>query len=101
VTTQATFQEAPVAGGLLDGTFAGRVHLPGEAEYDVQRRPLIPTMDPHPLVVAEAVGRADVRPAVVAARQYGLPFAVQATHGTRIPSDGGVRTVGCCSRPPL
>ena len=91
MTTQAIFREAPVAAGLLSGAFTGRVHLPGEAEYDVQRRPLMPTMDPRPLVIAEAAGRADVRAAVVAAWRYRLPFAVQATgHGTRIPSDGGV-----------
>jgi FAD/FMN-containing dehydrogenase len=91
MTTQAISHEAPVAAGLLSGTFTGRVYLPGEAEYDVQRRPLMPTMDPRPLVVAEAAGPADVQAAVVAAWRYGLPFAVQATgHGTRIPSDGGV-----------
>jgi FAD/FMN-containing dehydrogenase len=91
MTTQAIFHEAPLAVGLLDGTFGGAVHLPGDVEYDVQRRPLIPTMDPRPLVVAEAAGRADVQAAVVAARRYGLPLAVQATgHGTRVPSDGGV-----------
>jgi FAD/FMN-containing dehydrogenase len=91
MTTQAIFREAPVAAGLLSGKFTGRVYLPGEAEYDVQRRPLMPTMDPRPLVIAEAAGRADVRAAVVAAWRYGLPFAVQATgHGTLVPSDGGV-----------
>ncbi|HEU4948545.1 MAG TPA: FAD-binding oxidoreductase [Kribbella sp.] len=91
MTTQAMFDEAPVAAGLLDGRFAGSVHLPGEVEYDVQRRALFPTMDPRPLVVAEAAGADDVRAAVLAARRYGLPFAVQATgHGTRVPSDGGL-----------
>jgi hypothetical protein len=40
MTTQAMFDEASVAAGLLDGAFTGRVHLPGEVEYDVQRRPL-------------------------------------------------------------
>ena len=91
MTTQATYLEAPVAAGLLDGTFGGAVHLPGEPEYDVQRRPLIPAIDPHPLAIAMAEGRADVRAAVLAARRHGLPFAVQATgHGTRVPSDGGL-----------
>jgi hypothetical protein len=93
MTTQPMFHEAPVAAGLLDGTFTGRVHLPGEAEYDVRRRPLIPTMDPRLLVVAEAARRADVRAAVVAARRYGLPFAGP---GRRRRTRS--RTTGGCAR---
>jgi FAD/FMN-containing dehydrogenase len=80
--------------------FAGRVHLPGDPGYDAQRRPLNPTIDPHPAMVVEASGPADVRAAVEAARRFDLPFAVQATgHGTHVPSDGGilVKTAGMAS----
>ncbi|MFC0629416.1 FAD-binding oxidoreductase [Kribbella deserti] len=77
--------------GLLCGGFGGTVHLPGDEQYDVQRRPLDPNLDPKPAVVVEAHRREDVQSAVRVARQAGLPFAVQATgHGTRLPSDGGV-----------
>ena len=70
--------------------FTGPVHLPGDAGYDAQRRPLQPTIDPRPAAVVEASGPADVRAAVEAARHLDLPFAVQATgHGTHVPADGG------------
>lgn len=85
---------APVTGtaaSQLRRTFAGPVHEPGDAAYDVHRKALVPTLDPRPLVVAEASGPSDVRAAVLAARDHDLPLAVQATgHGTRVPSDGGV-----------
>jgi FAD/FMN-containing dehydrogenase len=69
----------------------GALHLPGEDGYDEQRKPLFPVIDPHPAMIVEAAGVADVRDAVLAARDHDLPFAVQATgHGTRVPSDGGV-----------
>ncbi len=92
MTTQTV---APVAGdvvaGLLGAGFNGAIRLPGDAEYDVQRKSVIPTVDSRPLVVAEAYGRTDVQAAVRAAREYGLPIAVQATgHGTRVPADGGI-----------
>jgi FAD/FMN-containing dehydrogenase len=51
-------------------------------------------------MVVDAAGPADVRAAVVAAREYCLPFAVQATgHGTFVPADGGVllKTAGMAS----
>ncbi|MEW9527319.1 FAD-binding oxidoreductase [Microbispora sp. NPDC049125] len=76
--------------GLLSG-FAGAVHLPGDAGYDEKRQALYPGMDPRPALVAEAAGAGDVRAAVLAARERGLPFAVQATgHGTRVSPDGGL-----------
>jgi FAD/FMN-containing dehydrogenase len=69
---------------------AGAVHLPGEPGYDVHRRPLH-AIDPRPAMVVEAAGAADVRAAVVAAREHDLPLAVQATgHGTHVPADGAV-----------
>src|SRR3954454_768380 len=75
----------------LRRTLHGPLHRPGEAAYDALRRPHAPALDPHPALVGEAYGAADVRAAVVAARDYGLPFAVQGTgHGTHVPCDGGV-----------
>jgi len=92
MTTQTV---APVASdvvaGLLGSGFNGAIRLPGDAEYDVQRKSVIPTVDSRPLVVAEAYSRTDVQAAVRAAREYGVPIAVQATgHGTRVPADGGI-----------
>ncbi|MGW1341087.1 FAD-binding oxidoreductase [Kribbella sp. NPDC002412] len=92
MTTQAVGSVAgDVVAGLLGAGFNGGVRLPGTAEYDVQRRSVIPTVDSRPLVVAEAYGRTDVQAAVRTAREYGVPIAVQATgHGTRVPADGGI-----------
>ncbi|KAB8195346.1 FAD-binding protein [Nonomuraea phyllanthi] len=71
--------------------FAGAVHLPGEAGYDELRRSLNPSVDSRPVVVAQAHTVDDLRAALLAARQHGLPFAVQATgHGTHAACDGGV-----------
>ncbi|HKE52821.1 MAG TPA: FAD-binding oxidoreductase [Actinomycetes bacterium] len=81
----------PMMQPALRGRFAGLVHEPGAAGYDQQRRSLNPAIDPRPAVVIEACRVADVRAAVVAARELDLPFAVQATgHGTHVPSDGGI-----------
>lgn len=75
----------------LGRTFSGAVHLPGDEGYDAHRRPLAPTLDPRPALVAEATNIADVHAAVVAARDYDVPFAVQATgHGTHVPCDDGL-----------
>jgi FAD/FMN-containing dehydrogenase len=75
----------------LRRTLTGAVHLPGERGYDVHRRPLHDTIDPRPAMVVQAAGAADVRAAVVAAREHDLPLAVQATgHGTHVPADGAV-----------
>src|SRR3954471_19427658 len=79
------------AARLLRRTLRGRLHRPGDAAYDELRRPLSPALDPRPALVVEAYGAADVRAAVVAAREYALPFAVQGTgHGTHVACDGGV-----------
>jgi FAD binding domain/Berberine and berberine like len=90
-------QEAP-EGGAVEGaarvlrdSFDGDVHLPGDAEYDTVRLPWNLRNDPRPAIVAEATGPRDVQAAVRAAREHGLPFAVQATgHGTLVPADGGL-----------
>jgi FAD/FMN-containing dehydrogenase len=81
---------APVA-RRLRRVLAGELHLPGEPGYEVARRPLHDTIDPRPAMVVEARGAADVRAAVVAAREHDLPLAVQATgHGTHVPADGAI-----------
>ena len=75
----------------LRRSFAGSVLVPGDDGYDEARRPLHPIFDPRPVAVAEAADAADVRSAIVTARDHDLPVAVQATgHGTIVPSDGGV-----------
>ncbi|MET7281809.1 FAD-binding oxidoreductase [Kribbella sp. NPDC005582] len=77
--------------GLLGAGFNGDVRLPGEPEYDVQRRAVVPSVDSRPVLIAEAVSRSDVQAVVRVAREYGVPVAVQATgHGTRLPADGGI-----------
>jgi FAD/FMN-containing dehydrogenase len=67
---------------------AGSVFRPGDKGYDEHRKPLNPALDPHPAVVVRAATTEDVRAAVLAARNHGLPFAVQATgHGTHVAHD--------------
>jgi FAD/FMN-containing dehydrogenase len=67
---------------------AGPIHRPGDPGYDDNRKSLNPALDPHPAVVVQAAGSADVRNAVLAARRHALPFAVQATgHGTHVAHD--------------
>ncbi|MEV5831343.1 FAD-binding oxidoreductase [Spirillospora sp. NPDC052242] len=71
--------------------FTGDVHLPGEAGYDALRAAPFAPIDPRPALIAEATGADDVRTAVLAARDAGLRFAVQATgHGTRVACDDGL-----------
>jgi FAD/FMN-containing dehydrogenase len=88
---RAAVESHLVAARRLRRAFAGAVHLPGEVAYDGQRQPLHATIDPWPAMVVEASGAADVRAAVVAAREHDLPLAVQATgHGTHVASDGAI-----------
>jgi FAD/FMN-containing dehydrogenase len=75
----------------LRRALAGELHVPGDPGYDVARRPLHDTIDPRPAMVVEARGAADVRAAVVAAREHDLALAVQATgHGTHVPADDAI-----------
>jgi FAD/FMN-containing dehydrogenase len=94
MTTQAIYTATTtndVVAGLLGAGFNGAIHRPGDAQYDVLRQSVIPTFDSPPLVVAEAFSRTDVQAAVRAAREFGVPLAVQATgHGTKVPADGGI-----------
>ncbi len=72
-------------------TFRGPVYLPGDHAYKAARATWNGALDQRPALVAEALGTRDVQAAVVAARDHGLPFAVQATgHGTRAACDGGL-----------
>ncbi|MEV5711086.1 FAD-binding oxidoreductase [Actinoallomurus sp. NPDC052274] len=94
MTTTTTAGPEGVARTLRD-TFAGPVHLPGDAAYDATRSGWNLRIEHRPLVVAEATGPGDVRAAVIAARESGLPLTVQATgHGTHAPADGLLLTTG-------
>jgi len=89
--TQQLFAHRSRATADLSRLVSGPVHRPGEEDYDVQRASLDPAFDARPAVIAEATGLADVRVAVVWAREHDLPVAVQSTgHGTHVPSDGGL-----------
>src|SRR4051794_14623001 len=79
------------AARMLRRALRGGRPRPGDGQYDARRRAVSPALDSRPAMVVEAFGAADVRAAVVAAREYGLPFAVQSTgHGTHVPCDGGI-----------
>jgi FAD/FMN-containing dehydrogenase len=79
------------AARLLRRAVHGAVHRPGDDGYDAERRTLDPSFEARPALIVAADGAADLRAAVVAAREYDLPFAVQATgHGTKVPADGGI-----------
>ncbi|WP_182904352.1 FAD-binding oxidoreductase [Microbispora sp. H13382] len=88
---QAGPGDGPAVARDLRRDFAGAVHLPGDAAYDALREAPYSSIDPRPALIAEATSPADVRAAIVAARDSGLPFAVQATgHGTQVACDGGL-----------
>src|SRR4051794_35205229 len=79
------------AARMLRRALRGGRPRPGDGQYDARRRAVSPALDSRPAMVVEAFGAADVRAAVVAAREYALPFAVQSTgHGTHVACDGGV-----------
>jgi hypothetical protein len=87
---------APLAAGL-GRAFEGRWYRPGDGGYDERRRPWRRNVDARPALIAEPATAGDVAVAVTAAREAGVPLAVQATgHGALVPCDGGVllRTTG-------
>jgi FAD/FMN-containing dehydrogenase len=91
LVTTTTIPLHELAARRLRRGFAGAIHLPGDAEYDTERATFSGAIDPRPAIVAEAQTPADVRAAIVTAREHDLPFAVQATgHGTHVPADGGL-----------
>jgi FAD binding domain/Berberine and berberine like len=76
---------------ILRRGFDGAVHLPGDPGYNDARRPLNPSLDPRPAIVAAATSSADIQVAVLAARESDLPVAVQATgHGLHTSYAGGL-----------
>jgi hypothetical protein len=76
---------------LLRNGFSGRVWTPGDEGYETGRLSWHRAIDPLPAMVAEAADDRDVLAAVAAAREHGLPFAVQSTgHGTVTPADGAL-----------
>ncbi|MEV6971589.1 FAD-binding oxidoreductase [Hamadaea sp. NPDC051192] len=77
--------------GDLRRRVTGTVHTAGSAAYEALRRPLRADLDPRPSVVVEAANVADIRSSLLAARQHGVPLAVQATgHGTHVAADDAV-----------
>ena len=85
------FGQAGAVARRLSGRLDGAMHLPGETGYDALRRPPFAPLDPWPVVVVEAARPGDVQAVVAAARDDGLPLAVQSTgHGTTVASDGGI-----------
>ncbi|GLH99958.1 FAD-binding oxidoreductase [Phytohabitans aurantiacus] len=80
----------PLAAGRWRG-FEGRWYGPGEAGYEQRRLPWRRNVDARPAAIVEPVTADDVARAVTAARDAGVPFAVQATgHGALVPCDGGL-----------
>ncbi|MFI6595170.1 FAD-binding oxidoreductase [Nonomuraea sp. NPDC050536] len=71
--------------------FQGRVHLPGEERYELERLPWNRRFDPRPALVAEPTGAEDVRAAMAVARDHGLQVSVQSTgHGAVTSDEGGL-----------
>jgi FAD/FMN-containing dehydrogenase len=71
--------------------FHGELYLPGDAGYDGERLGWNRSVDARPALVAVAAGPEDVQAVIVAAREHGLPLAVQATgHGTVVAADGAL-----------
>ncbi|GIM95352.1 FAD-binding oxidoreductase [Paractinoplanes toevensis] len=76
---------------VLERHFTGAVFRPGRPGYDEHRLGWQRAFDPRPAVIAAAATEADVRTAVLAARDQELPLAVQATgHGMVVPADGAL-----------
>jgi len=76
---------------LLRSGFKGPVFLPGDRRYETGRQSWHRSIDPRPALVVEATDAWDVVAAVVAAREWELPLAVQSTgHGTVMPADGAL-----------
>jgi FAD/FMN-containing dehydrogenase len=75
----------------LERRLDGSLHRPGEPGYDGHRLGWHRTFESHPALIAAAATAGDVRTAVLAAREHGLPLAVQATgHGAVVPADGAL-----------
>ncbi|GAA4604362.1 FAD/FMN-containing dehydrogenase [Actinoplanes octamycinicus] len=76
---------------IHDTVLTGAVFRPGEPGYDEHRLGWNRTVDSRPALIVAAATGADVRLALLAARERGLPLAVQATgHGLIAPADGAL-----------
>jgi FAD/FMN-containing dehydrogenase len=83
-----SFRGAPGPSGM---NITGDIWLPGNSEYDNQRRVVNPALDPRPSAVVEACGVADVQAVVRWARDEDLGLAIQSTgHGTHVAARGGL-----------
>src|SRR5918997_5524728 len=75
----------------LKSLVRGRVLLPGEEGYDVERAGWNTIVEHRPAMIVVAAGPEDVAAAVRHAASEGVPVAVQATgHGPSVPADGAV-----------
>ena len=79
----------PAAAALRD-LAGGRVHLPGDAEYDGARMPWNVAVDQRPAAVAMPQTAAEVSALVRTAADNGLKVAPQST-GHNAPSSSGCR----------
>lgn len=71
--------------------FTGGLYLPGDPGYNFERLGWDRTIESRPALVATAAHATDIQAAIVAAREYDLPLAVQATgHGTVVATDGAL-----------
>ncbi len=61
----------------LAASLAGRVLVPGDSDYDVERRVWNAMIDSRPAVIAQCKGVADVVAAVKFAREHDLPICVR------------------------
>ena len=61
----------------LEGSFAGKIVAPGDAEYEAARRVWNAMVDRRPAVIARCAKASDVVAALGVAREFGLPVAVR------------------------
>lgn len=87
--TDTTTETTTAIGADLRRTFHGAVMGPHDERYDEERLSWHRTIDPKPLVVAEAASGWDIASAVRVARDHGVELAIQSTgHGTIAPARG-------------
>lgn len=70
-----TLDEVAIA--KLRATTQGRILIPTDAGHDEARRVWNGMIDKHPLLILQAAGPGDVAPAIVTARETGLPLAIR------------------------
>src|SRR5215218_9053075 len=77
MTTASTTPLDPAAVRELEAAFRGRLVLPGDPEYDAQRRVWNGSIERRPALVAGCTSADDVIAALRCARRSGLPVAVR------------------------